>query len=80
MMDWRRPVAAASDVMIPSRSGWTTLGLTTAAFSAQQIASQASGATPVPTAKGSGLAGNNLVAVGLLVLLVGAWYLDRRVL
>lgn len=80
MMDWRRPIASASDVMFPRSSGWTTLGLTTPAFTSAQAASQAAGATPVATATGSMFVGSNLVALGLLLLLVFAWYLDRRVL
>ena len=76
----RPPVLTASDIAFPAASGWTTLGRTSPAFASAQDASQAAGATPINTATGPAFAGNHLVAVGIVVLLLLAWYLDRRVL
>ncbi len=76
----RAPIVTASDVAFPAASGFTTIGRTSPAFSSMQAASQAAGRTPVATATGPVFAGSHLVALGLVILLVLAWYLDRRVL
>jgi hypothetical protein len=76
----RPPVVTASDIAFPGASGWTSIGRTSPAFGMAQAASQAAGMTPINTASGPVTAGSHLVAVGIVILLVLAYYLDRRVL
>jgi hypothetical protein len=74
----RPPLVTTGD--INPRGGFTTIGTTSPAFGMFQAMAQAAGAAPVATAAGPVFLPVGSLGIGILVLLVFAWYLDRRVL
>jgi hypothetical protein len=74
----RPPLVTSAD--INPRGGFTTLGSTSPAFAMFQAQAQAAGQAPVLTGAGPTFLPVGSLGVGVLVLLVFAWYLDRRVL
>jgi hypothetical protein len=74
----RPPLVTSGD--INPRGGWTTLGSISPAFSMLQSQAQAAGAAPVLTGAGPTFLPVGSLGAGVAVLLLFAWYLDRRVL
>ena len=74
----RPPLVTSGDVT--ARGGFTTLGLTSPGFAMLQDQARSAGSTPVQTAAGPAFMGAPALGVGVLLLLLLAWYLDRRVL
>lgn len=73
----RPPLVTAGDL---SGRGYSTIGATSPAFGMAQELAQAQGAAPVQTAAGPRFVPLGGVGIGLIVLLVLAYYLDRRVI
>lgn len=73
----RPPIVTAGDL---SARGFSTIGATSPAFGMMQDLAMAQGAAPVQTAAGPRFVPLGGVGLGLIILLVLAYYLDRRVL
>lgn len=73
----RPPLVTAADI---SGRGASTLGSTMPGFGLMQQAAQAAGSAPVLTAQGPRVAPSPGLAAGILLILVGAYLLDRHVL
>jgi hypothetical protein len=73
----RPPTVTVGDL---SARGVSTIGSTSPAFAMLQEQAQAQGAAPVQTAAGPRFVPLGGVGIGLIVLLVLAYYLDRRVI
>ena len=73
----RPPLVTAADI---SGRGYSTLGSTSPAFAMAQAAAQATGAAPILTGAGPMFLPVGSLGVGIVVLLLLAYYLDRRVL
>ncbi len=73
----RPPIVTAGDL---SGRGISTIGATSPAFGMMQELAQAQGVAPVQTAAGPRYVPLGGVGLGLIILLVLAYYLDRRVI
>ncbi len=74
----RPPLVTQADIR--PGAGFTTLGQTSPAFGMLQDHARAAGTTPVLTSAGPAFLGAPALGVGVALLLLLAWYLDRRVL